>query len=401
MLASKQRPNNIDDLLLEKPLINLFKKIIDSKDKRSFIFFGTPGTGKTTISLILAKEISNNQYGVFNAATDSKQMLTTLIEKYSFIVIDEIHRLNKDKQDILLPSVENSALTIYATTTENPFFKVNPALRSRTNIIELKKPSTHALAQYLKNIVDSQNLFQYESNNIFDFFAKQANHDFRIAINNLDLISKIYTANNVTIEDLKIILPSTNIQIDQSGDDYYNLLSAFHKSMRGSDVDASLYYGFQLYKSEQFDSMFRRMICASYEDVGLAKPSVALDTVNAINAFERLGVAEGYLPIGFAIVNIALAPKSNSTFTATKKAINFIEAGNNYSVPLHLKDSHYASASKLKRGLGYKYPHDFENNWVKQKYLPEQCKNIWFYGEQINGYEYKIYEYWKKIKKGD
>ncbi|MCU4117182.1 replication-associated recombination protein A [Mycoplasma zalophi] len=398
-LATLLRPKKINDLLLDKEFKELFNKIIEYKDLRSLIFYGSPGTGKTTIAFILANELSHeNNFGYFNAATDNKNKLIELIEKNRIIIIDEIHRLNKDKQDILLPYLENGLITIYATTTENPFFKINPALRSRTNIFELKKPTVNNMSNYLEYLNNKFQLINIKDKKIYDFLAASSAADFRIAINNLDLLNKLYSNQDIDLEKIKKILPSVNLIIDKDGDEHYNLLSAFHKSLRGSDADAALYYGYLLFRAQQYDALFRRMLCASYEDIGLANPIVATQTLNAIESFERLGFAEGYLPIAFAILNIALSPKSNSTYLAFNNVKNFIENGNVYDVPVFLKDAHYKAAKKLNRGVDYKYPHDFKNSYYDISYLPQEITNTKFYSPKNQGYEEKIKIYWQHIK---
>ncbi|QJR44114.1 replication-associated recombination protein A [Mycoplasma miroungirhinis] len=398
-LATLLRPKKIDDLLLNDELKKLFNKIITFQDFRSLIFYGPPGTGKSTIAFILATELSKTtNFGYFNAATDNKHKLMKLIETNKIIIIDEIHRLNKDKQDILLLYLENSLITIYATTTENPFFKINPALRSRTNIFELTKPSMEDMSNYLKFLNEKFQLIKINDLRIYDFLASSSTADFRIAINNLDLLQKLYSDQEITLEQIKKILPSVNLIVDKDGDEHYNLLSAFHKSLRGSDANAALYYGYLLFKAQQYDAMFRRMLCASYEDIGLANPIIATQTLNAIESFERLGFAEGYLPIAFAILNIALSPKSNSAYLAFNNVKNFIEKGNVYDVPNFLKDAHYKSAQKLNRGIDYKYPHDFKNSYYHISYLPKEIMNQNFYIPKNQGYEEKIKIYWENIK---
>ncbi|WPB50420.1 replication-associated recombination protein A [Metamycoplasma subdolum] len=397
-LANLLRPNEIDDFICNENQKILFKKIIENDDFRSFIFYGKPGTGKTTISYILATALKV-PFDYFNAAVESKEDFVRKIKLNNILIVDEIHRLNKDKQDILLPYLENDMITIYATTTENPYFKLNPALRSRCSIIEIEKPNVSEIKTLLEKANKKAKLGLKLAEEIYQFLALQSGGDFRVALNNLDLVSNLSKNKNLTLEEIKKIIPQIQFSADKNQDVHYDYLSAFHKSLRGGDVDASLYYGFLIFKSGDFDGLFRRMLCASYEDVGLANPQCGEQTLSAILAFERLGVAEGYLPVAFAIANIALSPKSNSVYLASQKVKEDLELGRIFDVPSKLKDSHYSSASLLGRGIGYKYPHNFENSWVKQTYLPKQLEDKTYFEPKMQGYEAKIIEYWKKIKK--
>ncbi|MCV3753280.1 replication-associated recombination protein A [Mycoplasma enhydrae] len=400
-LANLLRPLKLDNFVCSTEKKQLFESIIENKDFSSFIFYGKPGTGKTTIANILAYSI-NASYDYFNAAIDRKDDLLIKIKNNDILIIDEIHRLNKDKQDILLPYLENDKITIYATTTENPYFKINPALRSRCHIIELESPSKNVIVNQLNKIAIEKNIKWLEDKKNQEFIAVQSNSDFRSAINNVELINKLFTKGSITLETIKNIIPSIKFYSDNDGDGHYDLLSAFHKSLRGSDPDAALYWGLLILKTGDVDGLFRRMLCATYEDVGLANVNLGHQVLNAIEAFERLGLPEGYLPIGFAILNIALSPKSNSNYLAINRVKKLLEQGKIYEPPIHLKDAHYKSASQLGRGVGYKYPHDFDKNFVEQQYLPNELKNTSFFEYQNQGMEIKIKEYWKSImeKKG-
>ena len=399
--ALSSRPKTLDNFICTKAHKIIFSNIIESKDFSSFIFFGSPGTGKSTIAYILASSLTD-KYSYFNAATDKKEDLVSKIKNSKIIIIDEIHRLNKDKQDILLPYLENKEITVYATTTENPYFKINPALRSRMLIVELKKPSHDEILEALKNTLSSSaaELEKYITNDILEHIAMQSGLDYRCALNNLELVCTLFSRNkNLKLDDIKSFLPSIQFAADKNGEEHYNYLSAFHKSLRGSDPDASLYYGFLIVKSGDFDGLFRRMLCATYEDVGLANVHLSAAINSAISAFERLGMPEGYLPIAYAILQIALSPKSNSAYLAALQVQRDLENGLIYDTPALLKDSHYKSAKKLGRGNEYKYPHDYPNHYIKQKYLPNELNdNNRYYNYQLQGYEAKINEYWKIIK---
>ncbi|AXE60889.1 AAA family ATPase [[Mycoplasma] phocae] len=396
-LANAIRPDNLDNFICDENLRFLFESIIEKNDFRSFIFYGKPGTGKTTISYILAKGLKVS-FEYFNAAVGNKDELIYKLKTNKILIIDEIHRLNKDKQDILLPYLENDLITIYATTTENPYFKLNPALRSRASIIEFKKPTITTLIENLKKIAQNLDNMPKLSNEIYKFIAEQANGDFRVAINNLELIFTIFAKRPATLAEIKKIIPATQFASDSKSDNHYDYLSAFHKSLRGSDPDGALYWGMIIIKSGDFDGLFRRLMCATYEDVGLANPKLGPQVMAAIDAFERLGMPEGYLPLSNAIINIAISPKSNSTYLAVKKIASALDEGKIYEVPNHLKDANYASAKKLGRGIDYQYPHDFKHHYVKQTYLPNELVKTKFFEFQDNGYEEKIKNYWNSIK---
>ncbi|AKJ52395.1 replication-associated recombination protein A [Metamycoplasma hominis] len=395
-LANLIRPKILEDFICPQEQKKLFQKIIENNDYRSFIFYGKPGTGKTTISYILANALKVN-YEYFNAAIENKEDLVHKLKLNKILIIDEIHRLNKDKQDILLPYLENDLITIYATTTENPYFKLNPALRSRCSIIEITKPTIQDLSSCLKNACIKT--FGVDLNkDIADYLALQANGDFRSALNNLDLIMLIFKDQEFSLEAIKKIIPSIQFSSDESGDNHYDYLSAFHKSLRGSDIDAALYWGFIIIKSGDFDGLFRRMLCASYEDVGMANPKLGSEVLSAIECFERIGMPEGYLPITQAILNICLSPKSKTVYSSSTLIKSIIDSGNIFEVPIHLKDAHYKSAAKLKRGLNYKYPHDYKNNYIDQQYLPNELKDKIHIELNGQGYEQKIKQYWDLIK---
>ncbi|WP_425411709.1 replication-associated recombination protein A [Mycoplasma buteonis] len=349
--------------------------------------------------MALAKDL-NLSYGYFNASVDSKADLLKVLETKEVVIVDEIHRLNKDKQDILLSYLEFDKIIVYATTTENPYFKVNPALRSRMQILQFYKLTENEIVKGLRNIL----VKNYPKINISDErlldLARFSAGDFRLSINNLQMLSFLENDNEeVTQQDLKTIIPNINFYSDKDASAHYNNLSAFHKSLRGSDVDASLYYGFLILRTGDVDSLFRRMLCVAYEDVGLASANVALRVLNAIESFERLGLPEGKLAISNAIIDLALAPKSNSAYEAMQQVEAVLDNGQIYEIPKHLKDAHYKSATKLGDGIGYKYPHDNkQTHYIEQQYLPKKLLNTKFYVPANNNFEKGYEEYWNKIK---
>ncbi|MGX9389102.1 AAA family ATPase [Mycoplasma sp. 327] len=394
-LSNQLRPNNLDDFVCSKIKRNLFNSIIKNKDLSSFIFYGKPGCGKTTIASILANQMNVN-YDFFNAAIDKKDDLLTKIKNNDILIIDELHRLNKDKQDILLPYLEDGFITIYATTTENPYFKIQPALRSRTHIIEMDFPTQQDIKKRLQQISIQMKFDWLKNVEIQDFIATQANGDFRGAINIVDLISKLSTSDNITLGKIKELVPSINFASDNNADNHYDLLSAFHKSLRGSDPDAALYWGLLILKTGDTSDLFRRMLCAAYEDVGLANPMVGPQTLAAIESFERLGLPEGYLPIGFAILNISLSPKSNSGYLAIQQTKKILERNLIYQPPYYLKEFNLSASFKKEK---YKYPHDYPYHWVQQQYLPNELINLKTYEYQGQGWEKKVKQYWEIVKK--
>ncbi|VEU70737.1 replication-associated recombination protein A [Mycoplasmopsis glycophila] len=399
-LANEIRPKTIDEIIGQQHLKDLFNQIVKNKLGTNFIFYGESGIGKTSSAIALANDLGL-KYDYFNASVNSKADLVKLLENNELLIIDEIHRLNKDKQDILLSYLEFDKITVYATTTENPYFKVNPALRSRMQILQFYKLTEEELVDGLSNVATKYfPKLQISKERLLDL-ARFSAGDFRSSINNLQMLAFLGIDKEVSKEDLRKIIPNINFYSDSSKDSHYDNLSAFHKSLRGSDVDASLYYGFLILKSGDIDGLFRRMLCASYEDVGLASPSVALRTETAIRSYERLGEPEGKLAIANAIIDISLAPKSNSAYLALNRVEEVINSGKIYQMPKHLKDAHYSSAQKLGNGIGYLYPHDNKStHFVKQQYLPNELKGKKFYQPANNKVEISYQNYWENIKKG-
>ncbi|TKA58852.1 ATPase, AAA family [Mycoplasmopsis bovis 8790] len=395
-LANELRPKTLDDIIGQKQVVDLLKKVAKDRIHSSFIFFGESGTGKTSSAVALANDLGL-KYSYFNASVNSKAELTKMLSENEVLIIDEIHRLNKDKQDILLSYLEFDKIIIYATTTENPYFRVNPALRSRMQILQFTKLSEHEMFEGVKlNLKKHFPNYEMDDSTI-KVFVKLSNGDYRSCLNNLQMLVLMTKNKQIGLDDIKKFVPNISFYSDENSSSHYNNLSAFHKSLRGSDVDASLYYGAIILKSGDLQGLFRRLIACSYEDVGFADPNLQLRVKNAIESAEMLGLPEAKLPIFYAIISVALAPKSNSMYMAMQNVENYIDAGNIYDVPKFLRDGHYASAVKLGDSIGYKYPHDFPNHFVKQEYLPKEVKSKKFFLPMETDSK-RITEYYKFIK---
>lgn len=396
-LANELRPKTLDDIVGQKNNIDLLKKIADLKMHTSFIFYGESGTGKTSTAVALANDM-NLKYAIFNASIENKSKLIDLIEQNEIVIIDEIHRLNKNLQDILLSYLEFDKVIIYATTTENPYFRINPALRSRMQILQYTKLKESEVFVAIKNVVKKYYPSLQIDDKTLQILIKSSAGDYRFCLNNLQMLALLNTEKKIDEQTISTLIPNINFYSDMNSDAHYNNLSAFHKSLRGSDVDAALYWGAIILKSGDYQGLFRRLSAVAYEDIGLADPNIALRVEAALNAVERLGFPEANLPIFYLICIMALSPKSASTYKAMQNVMNFIDKGNIYEVPNYLKDSHYSSAKKLGHGIDYKYPHDYENNWVKQTYLPFNIREAKFFNLSKNDTK-KVIEYYKTVQK--
>lgn len=420
-LASRMRPNTLDEVVGQKHIIGkgklLYRAIMADK-LGSIIFYGPPGTGKTTLAKVIANATSSN-FKELNATIAGKKDMEEVIneaknqygmyEKKTILFIDEIHRFNKSQQDFLLPFVEKGTITLIRATTENPFFEVNKALLSRSRIFELKPLGTDDIKDLLNRAVTDKEKGFGDCNVVFDddaveFLAEISGGDARAALNALEI--GILTTDkcedgtiHITLEISKECIQKRVANYDKDGDNHYNTISAFIKSMRGSDPDAAVYYlAKMLQAGEDVKFIARRiMICAS-EDVGNADPMALVIATNASLAVERIGMPEARIILSQAVLYIATAPKSNSAINAIDSALQVAASGKNYPIPGHLKDAHYNGASALGSGIGYKYPHDYKNNYVEQQYLPDILNGMRFYESCNNGYENVINEYVNKIK---
>ncbi|ATZ18795.1 recombination factor protein RarA [Williamsoniiplasma somnilux] len=381
----------------------LIQKMIKNNFLTSLIFFGPPGTGKTSFAIALANDL-NVKYEIFNASYDKKEKLDKIInlaknENNFILIIDEIHRMNKDKQDLLLEHMEAGNLTIFSTTTENPFFVINPAVRSRSTIVKLESITNQEMFEYFDKLLSDKIINLKISNEALNYLIEIAGGDLRSAINNLELFINLYADEYIDLDLVLKVMPLAKTRSGGYGDDFHDLKSALQKSIRGSDINASLYYFSRLVQIGDFETLMRRMVIMAYEDIGLANPNIPIHVLKACESFRIIGMPEGIIPLGLAIVEMALSEKSNSAYLAVNKAMSDVEAGIILDVPNHLKDTHYKSAAKLGYGKNYKYPHDFKNDWVDQQYLPNEIKNVQYYKPKISSaYEKKVIELYERMK---
>ena len=396
-LAVKMRPKNLNEVIGQNHLIGQGKILTNiAKNKRLFsmILYGKPGIGKTTIALALVNEMGL-KYRLLNATINNKKDFDIIVEEakmYNGIVVlmDEIHRLNKDKQDLLLPYLENGLITLIGMTTTNPYHSINPAIRSRCQIFELKELAKEDIIKGLKRACLNESLENIKiTDNELEYIANLSSGDLRFAYNLLEMAYVSTDDYKITLEVIKNINSKKVIFSDANGDGHYDLLSAFQKSIRGSDVNASIYYLARLIEAGDYESIYRRMSVIAYEDIGLANPIIGVKVDACIHACERLGFPEARIPLSVMIIDMALSPKSNNGYSTLDKAINLIETKDTGNVPNHIKTS----------SPEYKYPHNYPNHFVKQQYLPDKIKNVKFFEPKINSkYEENLVSYYKKIE---
>ncbi len=399
-LALKLAPNSLKEVIGQKHLIGdnmILSNLVKNKKLFSMILYGKPGIGKTSIANAIINDLGV-RHRFLNATINSKKDLDIVIEEAKMydgivLVMDEIHRLNKDKQDILLPCLESGLITLIGMTTSNPYHAINPAIRSRCQLFELKELETSDIIEGLKKAVKSPYLPNIKiDDETIKYIAKISGNDLRFAYNLLEI--SYYSTNDFKV-DLNVVKKINSKPVffaDKDGDAYYDMLSAFQKSIRGSDVDASLHYLARLITIGDLDSIFRRMAVIAYEDIGLANPSIGPKVMAAIEAAKLVGLPEARIPLGTIVTEMALSPKSNTAHIALDEALSDIEKGNVGDVPKHLKNP----------STTYKYPHDYKNAFVKQQYLPDKLKNKKYYLPKELGYESKlkeIYLYLEKQKK--
>lgn len=388
-LALKLRPKTIDDVIGQKHLVGegkIIRRMVEANRLASMILYGPPGIGKTSIASAIAGT-TQMAFRTFNATTDSKKRLQEIAEEAKFsgglvLLLDEIHRLDKTKQDFLLPLLENGLLTMIGATTENPFFSVTPAIRSRVQIFELAPLDYQDMITAINQLlIKAPNLYQEElllTSDAKEFLIQTSNGDLRSLYNAIDLAilsTPTYEGHKtITLDIIQNCIQKTQFSMDKSGDAHYDILSALQKSIRGSDVNASLHYAARLIAAGDLPSLARRLTVIAYEDIGLANPDAQIHTVTALEAAQKLGFPEARIPIANIVIELALSPKSNSAYLAIDKALEDLNKNGPLPIPRHLRDGHYSGSKQLGNSLNYKYPHDYPEKWVKQQYLPNKIK---------------------------
>ncbi len=421
-LAARMRPETLDEVVGQSHIIGpdkLLYRAIKADKISSIIFYGPPGTGKTTLAKVIAATTSAD-FRQINATSAGKKDMEEVVDiaknnkvlndTRTILFIDEIHRFNKAQQDYLLPYVEDGTIILIGATTENPYFEVNGALISRSMIFELYPLTDDEIKTLIKRALkdDKKGLGSYKADitdDALDFLADQAGGDARHAINALELgvLTTERSADgmiHLTAEVVSECIQKRRIRFDKDGDNHYDTISAFIKSMRGSDPDAAVYYlAKMLYSGEDIKFIARRIMICAAEDVGLADPNALNVATSAALAVERVGMPESQIILAEAVNYVASAPKSNSSNNSIEKAMAVVQETGNLPVPDHLRDAHYKGAAKLGRGKGYLYAHDFPNHYVDQQYLPYELSGTVFYEPSGQGYESKIREHLARIKK--
>ena len=421
-LAARMRPRTLDEVVGQGHIIGkdkLLYRAIKADKISSIIFYGPPGTGKTTLAKVIANTTSA-EFTQINATVAGKKDMEEVVAKAkdlqgmygkrTILFIDEIHRFNKSQQDYLLPFVEDGTLILIGATTENPYFEVNGALISRSVIFELKPIPPEAIKELIRKAVydSDRGMGAYDAvidDAAVDFLAELSGGDARHALNAVELGIMTTERNasdgkiHITLEVAQECIQKRTLRYDKTGDNHYDTISAFIKSMRGSDPDAAVYYlARMLYAGEEVAFIARRIMICAAEDVGNADPQALVVATNASMAVERIGMPEAQIILAQAAAYVACAPKSNASCEAIFSAMQAVERTGNLPIPTHLQDAHYKGAAKLGHGTGYKYAHDYPNHYVRQQYLPYELDGQEFYKPSGNGYEVKIREHMKKIK---
>lgn len=421
-LAARMRPTSLEEVVGQQHIIGkdkLLYRAIKADKISSIIFYGPPGTGKTTLAKVIANTTSA-EFVQVNATVAGKKDLEEVVRKANdlrgmygkktILFIDEIHRFNKGQQDYLLPFVEDGTVILIGATTENPYFEVNGALISRSIIFELKPLEKEDIKALIKKAVyeEEKGLGAYHGaidEDALEFLAELSGGDARHALNAIELGIMTTPRSedgmiHITMEVAQECIQKRVLRYDKTGDNHYDTISAFIKSMRGSDADAAVYYlARMLTAGESVTFIARRIMICAAEDVGNADPMALVVATNASLAVERIGMPEAQIILSQAAAYVASAPKSNSAVNAIGEAMSEVQKSGNLPIPAHLQDAHYKGSAKLGHGVGYKYAHDYKNHYVKQQYLPYELSGREFYRPSGNGYEEKIREHMKRIKK--
>ena len=396
LLANKMRPKSLEEVIGQKHLIGkdkVLSNLVANGKIFSMILYGRPGIGKTSIANALINEL-HIRFKFLNATTNNKADFDIAIEEAKMygemiLVIDEIHRMNKDKQDILLPHIESGLIILIGLTTSNPYHKINPAIRSRCQIYELKELSIEDIMEGLKRAYTYLPDLKIKEDAL-KYIATLSSGDFRSALNTLEVSYYATKDHIITIEEIKKINNKPVFFHDKNEDGYYEVLSAFQKSIRGSDVDASLHYLARLIVAGDLDSIYRRMSVIAYEDIGLANPGIGPKVMAAIEACELVGLPEARIILGEIVTEMALSPKSNSTLLAIDAAINDINKGLASAIPKHIHEG----------SPDYIYPHNYKNDYVPQEYMPDKLKNRKYYQRKDNKYEANLNKIYDEMRNG-
>ncbi|EKF34310.1 replication-associated recombination protein A [Bacillus xiamenensis] len=401
-LAYRMRPSHIEDIIGQEHLVGegqIIRRMVEAKHLSSMILYGPPGIGKTSIATAIAGSTSI-AFRTLNAVIHHKKDMEAVAAEAKMsgqviLILDEVHRLDKGKQDFLLPYLENGMIILIGATTANPYHAINPAIRSRTQIFELKPLETEQIKAALSRALQDEHrgLGSYSvtvDEKAMNHFANGCGGDVRSALNALELAVLSTKADEsghitITLAAAEECLQKKSFSHDKNGDAHYDVLSAFQKSIRGSDTDAALHYLARLIEAGDLESISRRLLVMAYEDIGLASPQAGPRVLSAVQTAERVGFPEARIPLANAVIELCLSPKSNSAYQAIDAALHDIRTGKIGEVPAHLKDAHYKGATALGRGAGYLYPHDYENGWVKQQYLPDPLKNKQYYEPKQTG----------------
>lgn len=415
-LAYRMRPRKISEVVGQQHLVGEGKiiwRMVKAKMLSSMILYGPPGTGKTSIASAIAGS-TKYAFRTLNAATDTKKDLQIVVEEAKMsgtviLLLDEIHRLDKVKQDFLLPHLESGRLILIGATTENPYININPAIRSRTQIFEVKPLSEKDIQSGIRQaLTDTERGLGNQKVELTEeailHLTRATNGDLRSALNGLELAVQSTEPDEegqitITLEIVEECVQRKALTHDKDGDAHYDVISAFQKSIRGSDVDAALHYLGRLVEAGELAIICRRLMVTAYEDIGLGNPAAAARTVSAVQAAEKLGFPEARIPLADAVIDLCLSPKSNSGITAIDAALADIRQGSVGEVPDHLRDAHYQGAKELERGVGYQYPHEYPHAWINQQYLPDKLKYKKYYEAKLTGkYEQALHQQQERIK---